>query len=53
MPEPCLRGLYRSPIACGSFGYRRERNFADDGQVTLPSDETARQWRELAAQRKA
>jgi hypothetical protein len=52
-PELCLRGLCRSRIACGSFGYRRKRSFADDGRVNLPNDETARQWRELAAQRKA
>lgn len=29
-PEPCLGEQCRSPVACGGWGYCRERNARDD-----------------------
>ena len=51
-PEPCLSshatGRCYSPMACGAFGYCRDRNI----KLGLPSDEIAKQWRADAAKTK-
>lgn len=51
-PEPCHWGLATkgrcySPVACGAFGYCRDRNILF-GQ---PDEVTAAKWREEAASR--
>lgn len=42
-PEPCISGYCRSPVACGGFGYCRDRN--RDG---VPGEVVAKEWRERA-----
>lgn len=49
-PEPCLGGRCYSPLACGGFGYCRNRN--RDFPDGAPSDETRIQWRTEALKRK-
>jgi hypothetical protein len=34
LPEPCLAAPCRSPIACGGWGYCRERNVKDSAAPT-------------------
>jgi len=46
-PEPCISGRCYSPIACGGFGYCRDRN--RDG---LPTEKTAKEWRDRASKLK-
>ncbi len=52
-PEPCIGGRCYSPLACGSFGYCRNRN--RDFPNGSPNDETRKRWRDEAdaARRKA
>lgn len=47
-PEPCLKDRCRSPVACGGWGYCRERNFIDDG---APTDEQIKERRKIAEER--
>lgn len=38
----CIKDRCRSPVACGGFGYCRERNVEG-----LPTEKVAAAWREL------
>ena len=35
----CLKGGCSSPVACGGFGYCRERNFANRHETFMPDNE--------------
>lgn len=47
-PEPCLKDRCRSPIACGGWGYCRERNVSSD-----PTDANGARPQELIDERRA
>ncbi len=48
LPEPCLEERCWSPVACGAFGYCRERNM----RGITPTTTIVERWRRVAAQRK-
>lgn len=48
IPEPCLDGQCRSPVACGGWGYCRERNAPLRG---APSEDQVERFREIARSR--
>ncbi len=44
-PEPCMKGRCRSPVACGGWGYCRERNILKPGDKWLDTNtNTVKTW---------